>query len=293
MRPVFRVALLPLVFVPALGCTKLKAPPAPTAIVAVFNPLASPPAIPLPNDLALSADGTHLQVPSSSTDSPAQKDFDAYLSSLDGFPSDSTVSFSFSSAIDPTTLKVPAGGADGSFVLIDTTGFKTYQATDLALTVSSDGLSATATPTERFVSGHTYVAMIYGYGDATAVKGPKGEPVIAAPTFYLLRSVNPLIGLCGTGQESGCVCPPAVAASGNVNDPTCHAVVTGVTDQQARQLEPARLTLQQALSVLVPLSGGSRLQSNLALVWNFHPSPSRPMPFTTPRTPRCRCPTTC
>ncbi len=255
----------------AAGCsTKLKARPVTANLVAVFDPTASPPAIPLPNDLARSADGTHLMVPSSPGDSPAQKDFAAYLSSLDGFPPDSTVSFAFSAPVDPASVKAPSSAGNGSLAIFDTTGLKLLTASDLGIVVSPDGKSVTVTSTARFVSGHVYVAMLFGYGDANGVRGAKGESVIAAPTMYLLRSPNPLIGLCGTGQETGCVCPAAVAASGNINDPTCHAVVTGVTDAQARQLEAARLPLAAALGLLVPLSGsGSRSVNDLALVWNF------------------------
>src|SRR5689334_4432031 len=92
------------------GCmADITRPPAPGPfITAVFDPQASPaPLIPLPNDLAKTGgDGVHLNVPDLPTDSPAQLDFNHYLNTLDGFPSSTPGSFSFSAPIDPASLSI-------------------------------------------------------------------------------------------------------------------------------------------------------------------------------------------
>src|SRR5215510_2439607 len=100
----------------------LQTPPKPGAFVtAVFDPAASPaPLIPLPNDLAkLGGDGTHLNVPDGANDSPAQKDFNKYLNTLDVFPSSTPGSFAFNAPIDPSTLTAGSPTTPGSVVIFD------------------------------------------------------------------------------------------------------------------------------------------------------------------------------
>src|SRR6266540_2940741 len=110
------------------GCAAdLETPPTPPpSLVAVFDPLASPaPLIPLPNDLAKTGgDGVHLNVPDGPNDSPAQKDFNHYLNSLDGFPSSTPGSFSFSAPVNAATLTVGTPSVNGSVLIFDATGMQ-------------------------------------------------------------------------------------------------------------------------------------------------------------------------
>ena len=77
----------------------------PKTVVAQFDPEASPPVVPLPNDLARDPATRLLAIPDVPGASPAQLEFNAYLRTLDGFPQASPVSASFSDAIDAASLK--------------------------------------------------------------------------------------------------------------------------------------------------------------------------------------------
>src|SRR5262245_24966674 len=125
------------------GCmADLDVPPKPAPFVtAVFAPDASPaPLIPLPNDLAKTGgDGTHLNVPDLPGDSPAQQDFNHYLNTLDGFPSSTPGSFSFSAPIDPATLTAGSPTVNGSVLIFDGSAMLPLGPSDYALAPSADG----------------------------------------------------------------------------------------------------------------------------------------------------------
>ncbi len=268
--------LLSLLSLGVTGCVaKIKMPAAPAASInAVFDPLASPsPEIPLPNDLVKNGgDGVHLNVPDAPTDSPAQVDFNHYLNTLDGFPSSTPGSFSFSAAIDPTTLTIGTPTIAGSVVVFDTTAPGPLGPSDYALSLGADGQSVTITPTKRWISAHQYVVAIFGGADANGVKGATGETVLASPAFFFLRSPNPVEGLCDNGTTPGCACPANVVAKADPSDTTCHSVVTGLPDAEARLLESGRQQLSVALDTLLPLAGpepSPRSRSDVVLFWNF------------------------
>src|SRR5262245_14967778 len=103
MRTLARAAVI----VMALGGCEPPVPPPPQfppSVVAEFDPLATPPSIPPPTDLAFrGGDGVHLNVPASPTDSPAQRAFNAYLRTLTGFPAGSAATAPFSGPLNPAT----------------------------------------------------------------------------------------------------------------------------------------------------------------------------------------------
>jgi dienelactone hydrolase len=251
----------------------IKAPPAPGPhIAAVFEPTASPPAIPLPNDLVKTGgDGVHLNVPDQPTDSPAQLDLNHYLNTLDGFPSSTPGSFSFSGVIDPATLTVGTPTMNGAVLIFNATGMQPLGPGDYTLAVAADGKSVTITPTKRWTPGSQYVVVVFGGSDPAGIKGAMGETVLASPTFFFLRSPNPVVGLCGNGDIPACVCPQAALM--DPTDKTCHSVVQGLSDAQARQLEPQRQIANTALEQLLPFAGsdnnGPRKRENVVLMWSF------------------------
>jgi len=105
-RAVAALAVVGVVAVGVVSCEPDVAPP-PGPVggsTALFDPLATPPVVPTPNDLAfIGGDGVHLNVPDQPTDSAAQRAFNAYLRTLTGFPAASTASTRFSMAIDPAS----------------------------------------------------------------------------------------------------------------------------------------------------------------------------------------------
>src|SRR5690348_5115640 len=89
------------------GCEPHVVGPAPLAptVTARFDPTASPPVVPTPNDLALrTGDHVHLDIPDLPGDSAAQRALNAYLRTLTGFPSSTRASAPFSAPIDPASI---------------------------------------------------------------------------------------------------------------------------------------------------------------------------------------------
>jgi hypothetical protein len=252
------------------GCmADLQTPPKPGPFVtAVFDPAASPaPLIPLPNDLAKTGgDGTHLNVPDLPSDSPAAKDFNHYLNTLDGFPSSTPGSFAFSAPVDPATITAGSPTVPGSVLIFDGTAMLPLGPSDYTLTPSADGTSVSIVPTRRWTSGSTFVVVVFGGSDAAGVKGATGEKVLASPAMFFLRSPLPLVGKCGDGTSADCACDDPFAKA-------CHSLITGLADAQARQLEPLRRPLSAALDMILPVAGTdngqARSRANVVLMWAF------------------------
>src|SRR5687768_6116646 len=194
----YRLAWLSLL-IAASGCkVEVKPPPAPPpAAVAEFDPLGSPPRIPLPNNLAFtgSTDGK-LNIVDRDTDSPAQKDFNAYLRGLEGFPPQSTATATFTLPLDPATATVGTGTTPGAVFVYDVDVKQPFGAADFSVRVSADGKTLEVIPTRRWRSGGTFSVILFGGDDPAGLKGAMGEKVLAAPAFFFLRSPNPVLGLC-------------------------------------------------------------------------------------------------
>ena len=265
------VAALVVVGVVAVGVAACEPhvapPPGPVGgSTALFDPLATPPVVPTPNDLAfLGGDGVHLNVADQPTDSAAQRAFNAYLRTLTGFPAASTASANFSTAIDPTSATVQTATAPGSLVIVDaTTGALVETAT---ATVSSDGTRLDIVEPSRWTAGHKYAVLVFGGDDAAALRATNGGPVLASPTFFLLRAPAPLLARCADPTNPACACPPEALA--DPNDTSCHSIARGVSDAQARAAEPQRAQLDAALSQLLPTAAPNHARNHLVLFWTF------------------------
>ena len=90
--------LVPLMVI-AVGCDpQITHTAAPTQVVANFDPGANPPVVPTPNDLATDPTTGLLVVPPPPNASAADIEFAAYLSTLNGFPSDTPAQATFTGA---------------------------------------------------------------------------------------------------------------------------------------------------------------------------------------------------
>ncbi len=268
MRPAVRSVMLPLLVAYAVGCEPPVATPPtpPPTAVALFDPTATPAVVPTPNDLAFTGgDGTHLNPPDTPGESAAQASLNAYLRRLNGFPSSSTASASFSKPLDPMSVTLMATMGFGSVVLVDTTAGMLFDSATASL--SMDGKTLSIVPSTPFTPGHRYAVMLFGGTDPAGLRGAMGEEVIASPAFFFLRSPNPLVERCGDIANPECACPAAALA--DPTDTTCHSAVLGLSDAQARQAEPQRQQLQAALMLLMPLVAPGRDQNNLVLFWTF------------------------
>ena len=242
---------------PLLGCSAL--PPTSTpGIVAIFNPAAVPAVVPTPTDLVRM--GGKLVIPKDPAEdtSAAVKIFNDYLRTLDGFPPDSGAGAPFSGALDPASL------TQGVVVYDATT--KQLLAPPAATPVldpESAGTRLQIVPQGRWQGGHTYVVAVFSWQDGGGLHGVTGAgnlPVLADAAFVFLRSKSPLLGLCQYTANPACLCPAGQESS-------CHAIVDGLSDDQARQLEGLRAQFQPLLETVLGLAGRTRSQTVSA--WSF------------------------
>ncbi len=245
-------------------------PSAGAQVVALFDPTATPPVLPTPNDLAFTGgDGVHLNVPIDPNAPLALQDFNKFLNTLDGFPSLSNAVTAFSSPIAVATATGPSGPANGSIVAVDLDAGVVLQADDLQASLSVDGLTLTIMPSRRFKTGGHYAVALFGGDDANGLHGANGEPVVASQTFFFLRSPLPLVGLCGDGTQPGCVCPPAIIAAADAAAGTCHPTVQGLDLATAYAAEQQRLLIAPLLDQILAVAGPGRSRNDLVLAWTF------------------------
>ena len=146
--------------------------PPPQVVVARFDPAATPPVVPSPNDLALDPATGRPAIPLPPNATAADEEFVAYLGSLNGFPASSTATATFAGAVDPASV-TPAAVR----VIYLTDG--TPVTPSLGLSTPEPGtpmiLSITG-PGGGWTSGHRYlVAVLAGEG---GLRGAAGEEVV-------------------------------------------------------------------------------------------------------------------
>jgi len=222
-------------------------------VTAEFDPTATPPVVPTPTDLALRGGNGTLNVPDLPTDTPAQRSLNAYLRTLNGFPTSSTASARFSAPLDPATVV-----AGQSVLVIDLTTETPLDSS--AVTATSVDSQIVITPTQRWTPGHQFAVLVFGGTDPNGVRGAAGEQAIASPSFFFLRSARPLVDVCEDPLNPACAC----------TDPTlqsCHSVTAALSDEQARAAETERRMLDPALSAILPATGRNR--NDLVLFWTF------------------------
>ena len=228
-----------------------------SGVVALYNPSSSPAVVPAPNDLVRV--GGKLQIPTDPNEAkvPALKAFNDYLRSLDGYPPDSTASTSFAADLDPATI------ADNVAIYDVTEQRLLTSAETLASLVSGEASRLEVKAPTRWKGGHSYVIAVLSWldqGVARGVKSADGKRLLADQAFTFLRSERPLIGRCADGSNADCACP-------SLTDATCKAIVDGISDTQARQLELGRLTMAPGLSALLTAKG--RARADVAVAWSF------------------------
>lgn len=255
-----------------VGCSRARAPTSSAVINPSFDPAALPPVVPTPTDLAVDPSTGLLKIPPSPTYSALDREFIAYLETLDGYPASTPGQTTFSGAIDPTSIdassvRVLDALADGGFVDVPA-----------SRALSSDGRALTLSATSgSWEAGHTYVVALVG--GSHGLRGASDETVLATPTWALLRSPNSLV-TCADLNSTDChsvtdVLP--VDAGIALND------VSGrITDQAgtAKLLEPIRRHYKPFLDYLAS-QGVAR--TDVALLWSFRIT-TRPMVVFNPAT---------
>ncbi len=243
-------------------------------VTAQYDPLATPPVLPLPNDLAISPTTGLLAIPDAPTDSPAQLEFNAYLRTLDGFPPSTPATTTFSAAIDPATATPSTVATPGAIAVFDVTNLTVLGPKDFAPSVSGDGKTLTLASAKPWALGHQYAVLVYGGDDPHGLK-PKdaadGKVVADLFTFFL-RSAKPLLTECSDQQlaaddTGACLCPTDPATGKFAA--ACHPAL-GMTRAQAEQLEPGRRAFSGLYDNLLSKAvGGDRSLDDLVLFWTF------------------------
>ncbi len=255
--------LLTAALVIAAGCSpNIAQNAAPSATIVVeFDPSATPPVVPTPNDLAISPTSGNIVVPTSMSDSAVQTEFNQqYLGGLNGFPYESTASVLVTGALDPSTVSTT------SIIAIDLTAAKTTPAAaSVALSPTYDATTGTISippPGGAFLRAHQYaVAVLAGAG---GLRGANGEAVIGSPAWELVSSPNPLVN-CPNGDLSSPSCTLAVdVIPSKVTDPTAR-----LADQlaSALALERIREGYQPILAEIEESKGLTRAE--IPILWTF------------------------
>jgi hypothetical protein len=250
----------------ALGCAPdVPNTPPPTVVVARFDPQASPPDVPLPNDLARDPKTGLLVIPDAPMASPAQLEFNSYLRTLDGFPPGTPITANFTGAIDPQSATVSTVAKPGAIFFYDVKTKTPLGPDDYTPMVSADGMTLTIVPKKPLHLGDTYAVAVYGGSDPVGLKSSDGKQVVASPFTFFERSTAPLLTQCAdiTKPECACVADKTTGAYGSSCVPAL-----GLSLAQATLLEGLRVQADATLTSLEGVDGGHK-RSDLVMYWSF------------------------
>lgn len=295
-------ALLPVLLL-APGCAEdidTYSPPK-GSTVAIFDPSASPPAVPSPTDLARDPVTGLLKVPTASDASEAQAAFNQFLSTLDGFPAGSVPEMTFSGEVDAATVTqdtVPVYDVTVATTPTLVTGLTREVST--VTTKDSSGKEVKRSRlrifnTASWERGKQYAVLVLG--GSSGVKDKAGNPVLRSSTFELVAGASPLCewqathdinaktGACEApssgGNGSGCCAYNYASLLEAQIDETVKAKYADSTDKShadiqrevqrtviasATSLERTRRGFAQLLNVL---AAGGLKRADLAVMWSF------------------------
>lgn len=249
---------LPLTLVPvaaAFACTPDIAQDTPadttSSIEVLFDPAAAVPVVPAPNDLAKDRTTGKLAVPDAPGASDAQKEFNAYLNTLDNFPFESTASVTTSGDLDPATVTA------ANVIVIDVTN-GAAPATGYTPSFANKTISI-APPKGGWTRGHQYAVALYA-GDG-GLKGAGGQAVHGSVTWALVSTDAPLV-TCAANAPTNC--RPTV----DIIPSTEHDAEKRLADQtaKAQQLEQIRLGYKPVLDAL---TAQGKPRATIPIVWTF------------------------
>jgi hypothetical protein len=172
-------------------------PAPPLAIIVQFDPGASVPVVPVPNDLAKDPETGKIVVPPKEGETAAQREFnESYIGTLDGFPFESTAEVLLTGDVDAETV------TPKTVLVLDIT--KGAVAVTAAPRYDTDKLAISVPPPKGgWLRAHRYAVAIIG-GDG-GIRGARGEAVVGSATWALVSGTDPLVE-CFTPEK----CAPAV-----------------------------------------------------------------------------------
>lgn len=248
----------------------------PTAVVtARFDPSATPPVVPSPNDLATNPKTGLLAVTLPTGATGADRAFVAWLNTLDGFPAAAAASVTFDGALAPTSV---AAGTSVRVFDVASPG------TALAATVSyadvddakAPGRVTVTAPAGGWEPGHRYAIAVIG-GDK-GVKAADGRPVVGSATWAFIRSENPLV-TCDDLTSADCAPTTEIIPSAEKSDQAKR-----LADQTAKalQLEALRRKYKPLIDGLI---AGGVARGDIAILWTFKVAQNPAFEFNPAATP--------
>ncbi len=258
------------------GCTPaIPTENPPDVIVARFDPSAVPAVVPAPNDLATNPATGLLAVPIPANATGADREFYAYLNTLNGFPTTAGASTTFDGELNAATVTA------STVQVFDVTGGLT-PVTSSAITYAKTGDAAAparisiAPPAGGWKPGNTYAVAIVGGG--TGVKGGDGRTVVSSATWAFIRSVNPLIE-CPEDGGSDCRTTTEIIPSPIKDDAAKRLAGQSAS---AKQLEALRLKYKP---IIDKVATGSTPRSDVVLAWTFKVTNFTQMQFDPSQSP--------
>lgn len=241
LRTVIWVALSLFACMLGINCATRPEPPGPTAQVEVlFDPVSASPQLPLPTDLAKDSVTGLLKIPTAANASAAQKSFNAYLNTLNGYPSSVTPEVKFSGEL------LPASVNDQTIKVFDATDAYPIPVEGLLfqyLTVQETD-PTTQKPVKRglvrifndagWKRERLYV--IYVMGGTGGVLDPSNKPIRPSSLFRLVTGSSPLCdyAMDKTFEPSSNTCE--TPGQGRVAAGCCQLSTSFDLDQFTRQL---------------------------------------------------------
>lgn len=241
---------------------------------AVFSPVGSSPKIPLPNDLVRDPSTGLLNIPDASGISEAEKEFNTYLRTLDGWLPTTPGSIEFRADLDSTTV-------DGKSILVyevDSTGLKADATATIAYDATTDKVSITKKGGFKRATQYAVFTISGTNGvknkDTTLAGEPRRSPLMALAlsplalcTWDKTRSLDST-GSCSSpasgATATGCCTDTLISSF--IDDPT--GVTGGMTSlQKATRFEMLRQGYDKLVKLLV--AGGTVKRDDIASLFSF------------------------
>ena len=224
--------------------------------VAPFDPSATPPVVPTPNEAAMDPATGLNRIPLPANATPTDTAFVEYLSGLDGFPAGSSATAYFNDELDPATVNADT-------VKVFSIKPQVAPVTGAAIAYQQPPLAprprvVVAPPVAGWASGGTY-----GVALTSDMKTADGKNLEATATWLLVRSADPLVQCPGDDLKSPLCRPTTGLIPSDKTDPTERA-----NDQRAKAigLEGLRRMVEPMLDALE--SAGTP-RSKVVLAWSF------------------------
>ena len=226
-------------------------PPAPV-VVAEFDPGATVPVVPSPNDLAREPTTGRILVPETPGESLAQRELElGYLGALTGFPFESTAEAHFSGDLDASSVGASSVLAFDLVTQAPIAVGATYDSARRAIVVVPQG--------GAWKRAHAYAVVLVG--GPNGLRGALGEPVVGSPTWALVSSSTSLVTCADLAAAD---CRPAVDVIPSAEtDPAAR-----IADQTAKAIQLEKLRRLYA-PVLDALAQQGLPRDVVALAWTF------------------------